>query len=237
MSVVKISFESDGKVVTDSAATVLSTWTGSTNITTVGTVSTGVWNGTDIGVAYGGTGVSSLTAHGVVLGNGTSAVNVTGAGTAGQYLVSGGASADPDWASVNLVEVTAAAPAGTNSAAGVMMGLALYITTGAKTSGIIQVVVSGAVTNNTAISGWKYQIRYGTGTAPTNGAALAGTAVGILTGGTLGTGASRATMPMAIVAKISGLAASTTYWIDLSLGIVTGGTASLTTVCINAQEL
>lgn len=47
------------------------------------------------GVAGGGTGVSTLTAHGVVLGNGTSAVAVTGAGTAGQVLISNGASADP----------------------------------------------------------------------------------------------------------------------------------------------
>lgn len=47
------------------------------------------------GVAGGGTGVSTLAAHGVVLGNGTSAVAVTGAGTAGQVLMSNGASADP----------------------------------------------------------------------------------------------------------------------------------------------
>jgi hypothetical protein len=46
-------------------------------------------------VNKGGTGAATLTAHGVVIGNGTSAVNVTGAGTAGQVLTSNGASADP----------------------------------------------------------------------------------------------------------------------------------------------
>lgn len=46
-------------------------------------------------VAGGGTGVSTLAAHGVVIGEGTSAVAVTGAGTAGQVLTSNGASADP----------------------------------------------------------------------------------------------------------------------------------------------
>lgn len=38
--------------------TALSTWAGSTNITTVGTVATGTWNGTAIAVAYGGTGAT-----------------------------------------------------------------------------------------------------------------------------------------------------------------------------------
>jgi hypothetical protein len=46
-------------------------------------------------VPHGGTGVATLAAHGVVVGNGASTVNVTGAGTAGQILTSNGASADP----------------------------------------------------------------------------------------------------------------------------------------------
>lgn len=51
--------------------------------------------GTDVAVSDGGLGVSTLAAHGVVIGNGTSAVNVTGAGTANQIFTSNGASADP----------------------------------------------------------------------------------------------------------------------------------------------
>ena len=54
--------------------------------------------GTDVTVAQGGTGVSTLTDHGVVLGSGTAAVSVTSAGTSGQVLTSGGSGADPDWA-------------------------------------------------------------------------------------------------------------------------------------------
>jgi hypothetical protein len=48
-------------------------------------------------VPKGGTGATTLTNHGVVLGQGASAVAVTSAGTAGQVLTSGGASADPSW--------------------------------------------------------------------------------------------------------------------------------------------
>jgi hypothetical protein len=45
--------------------------------------------------ANGGTGATSLTVHGVVIGNSTSTVNVTGAGSSGQVLTSNGAGADP----------------------------------------------------------------------------------------------------------------------------------------------
>jgi hypothetical protein len=68
-----------------------------TDIATVGTITSGVWNGTMIAVANGGTGAVTLTNHGVVLGQGTSAVVVTPAGTTGQALLSGGASADPSF--------------------------------------------------------------------------------------------------------------------------------------------
>lgn len=40
--------------------TALSTWTGSTNITTLGTIGTGTWNGTTIAINKGGTGLTSL---------------------------------------------------------------------------------------------------------------------------------------------------------------------------------
>lgn len=52
---------------------------------------------TALSVAQGGTGRATLTAHGVLLGEGASAINQTAAGTAGQVYTSGGASADPTW--------------------------------------------------------------------------------------------------------------------------------------------
>lgn len=55
-------------------------------------------------VARGGTGVATLTAHGVLIGEGTSNVAVTSAGTANQPLLSGGASADPSFNAMTLVQ-------------------------------------------------------------------------------------------------------------------------------------
>lgn len=60
-------------------------------ITSTGTIALD----TPVTVPHGGTGDTSLAAHGVLIGAGTSPVNVTGAGTAGQVLTSNGASADP----------------------------------------------------------------------------------------------------------------------------------------------
>ncbi len=62
----------------------------SSGITILGTVATGVWQGTDVGVAYGGTGVSTLTDGGVLLGSGSSAITAMAVLTDGQMIVGDG---------------------------------------------------------------------------------------------------------------------------------------------------
>lgn len=58
---------------------IASTYVGQATITTLGTIGTGVWNGSTIGVAYGGTGATTLT--GILKGNGTSAFSAAVDGT------------------------------------------------------------------------------------------------------------------------------------------------------------
>lgn len=55
---------------------------------------------TPLGVASGGTGLATCTAHGVPVGEGTSAMVCTAVGTAGQVLTSNGAGVDPTYQSV-----------------------------------------------------------------------------------------------------------------------------------------
>lgn len=62
-----------------SGGSVPGNYAGQTTITTLGTIATGVWQGTTIGVAYGGTGATTLT--GLVKGNGTSAFTAAVDGT------------------------------------------------------------------------------------------------------------------------------------------------------------
>lgn len=71
---------------------------GQASITTLGTITTGVWNGTDIEVADGGTGRGTATAYAVLCG-GTTATgahqSIASVGTSGQVLKSNGAGALP----------------------------------------------------------------------------------------------------------------------------------------------
>ena len=67
-------------------------------LVSIGTITTGTWGATDVTVANGGTGLSTLTANAVMLGAGASNVNfVSGLGSSGQFLTSQGASSDPTW--------------------------------------------------------------------------------------------------------------------------------------------
>lgn len=78
----------------------LTAWTGDTNIATVGTITAGTWNGTDIAVADGGTGRStSTTAYGLIAAGttATGAHQTLAAGATTEILVGGGASALPVW--------------------------------------------------------------------------------------------------------------------------------------------
>ncbi len=85
---------SAGASFSTTVAGVLATFTGSSAVVTLGTVVTGVWHGTAVDVAHGGTGAATFTSHGIMLGQGTSAMHVTAAMTDGQLLV-GQTGADP----------------------------------------------------------------------------------------------------------------------------------------------
>lgn len=102
------------------------TLTSLSNLVTVGTISTGTWQGTSVAPANGGTGLSSPTAHGVLLGEGSS--NVTPlVGGAGKIL-QGAASADPTFTATPTLGVNAST-AGT---------LALATSTGSGQSVVLQ---------------------------------------------------------------------------------------------------
>jgi hypothetical protein len=54
-----------------------------------------------IAVGDGGTGVTTLTANGVLFGSGTSAIQATAVGTAGQVLKSGGSGVAPSFGNID----------------------------------------------------------------------------------------------------------------------------------------
>lgn len=82
---------------------------GQTSIVTLGTITTGTWNGTVINVAHGGTGLASTTAYAVLCGGTTSTgalQSVATLGSSGQVLTSNGAGALPSWQAAAAGTVT-----------------------------------------------------------------------------------------------------------------------------------
>lgn len=79
-------------------------YVGQTSITTLGTITSGTWNGTTIAVARGGTGLASLGTYALLTGGTTPTGNiqqVSGLGTSGQVLTSNGAGTLPTWQSTS----------------------------------------------------------------------------------------------------------------------------------------
>jgi len=64
------------------------------------TFTSATWNGSVITTQYGGTGLSSYTANGIIYASATNTLSQLPTGTTGQMLVSQGAGAPPQWVSV-----------------------------------------------------------------------------------------------------------------------------------------
>lgn len=130
------------------------------------------------------------------------------------------------------------APASTTTYA--MQGLAGSITP--VRTGVVLITISGTALASTVTAGdgVAFQVSYGTGTAPTNAASLAGTQVGTAQSMKNPTTviAADVAVPFCIQARVTGLTLLTPYWIDLaakSLGTVSSG--SLSGITISAVEV
>ena len=128
---------------------------------------------------------------------------------------------------------TPADPTGTTDTTGKMMGLAGAITPLQSTR--IQVAISGQMANGTINDGASVKLAYGTGAAPSNAGAPAGTIVGAEQIMTSLVAAQRS--GFCIVAIITGLTIGTAYWLDAQIKAITGGTASIFGVTITAVEI
>lgn len=72
------------------------------NLATVGTITSGTWNGTTLTVARGGTGSTTLLTNAVLVGNGTGAIRNIGYGSSGEFLTSQGDGNLPYWSSASV---------------------------------------------------------------------------------------------------------------------------------------
>jgi hypothetical protein len=74
---INVNVVADRTAITADAVDIASTYVGQSSITTLGTITTGVWNGTDVAVADGGTGASDAASARTNLGIKTTAGAVT----------------------------------------------------------------------------------------------------------------------------------------------------------------
>ncbi len=195
-----------------------------------GSIAGNDWSVTNSGEIISGAG-STAGVIGITDGAGHTAAIVSGAGTATLTLPASTGTLALSGAGATEQQTTASGPSGTTSTTAVQMGLAGSITPSA--SGKVMLIISGDLLTTNASDGAAVQISYGTGTAPSNGAAATGTTVG----SDVEYNASGTEAPFTTNAVITGLTPGTTYWIDLQVRAITGGTASVTRISTSAIEL
>lgn len=135
----------------------------------------------------------------------------------------------------NVAAPTAAA----STSAYTMQGLAGAITP--RTTGNLLIIINGTITgaSTTAGDGVLLQASYGTGSAPANAAALAGTQVGSIVGYMNPTTVTAAdvNVPFTVTAVVTGLKRGTAYWVDLAAkAVATASKSPLTNVSVSVVE-
>ena len=95
-------------------ATSLGSTVTSSSLTAVGTIATGVWNGTAIGVAYGGTGLTTYTTGQIVYASGsTTLAGLSASATAGAVVASTGSSSAPEYKTISVTNGSVTSGSGT----------------------------------------------------------------------------------------------------------------------------
>ena len=130
-------------------ATTNNTLTTLQNLSSVGTINTGVWSGTTISVSNGGTGSTSLTSNSVLLGNGLNALQTVAPGNYGNILVSNGST----WNSEPLSLISAGNLTGTTLASNVVISSLTRVGVLSNTTinGKLAVGTSAAVTSSAVL--------------------------------------------------------------------------------------
>jgi hypothetical protein len=101
----------------------LSTWPGSANITTVGTITGGVWQGTPISPTKGGTGLTSLNQGDLIYGGEPNTYYRLPKSTAKSRVLTnqGGLNNSPDWGFVDLTNAVVGVLPGANGGRGALV--------------------------------------------------------------------------------------------------------------------
>lgn len=133
-----------------------------------------------------------------------------------------------------VAAATPSDPSTTTSTTGVMMGLGSSCTITPTTSRVL-VFINGDYFNSANTNSVSLTLKYGTGAAPTNGAAVTGTTAGAVTIGNVG--AINIGTIFTRTALITGLTPGTAYWFDIYLAVFTAGTVGLNSLTFGAHDV
>lgn len=137
--------------------------------------------------------------------------------------------------SPNVLQVSTGNPTGNSTSTRLMMGLGSTAIFTPRTTGIAYFQINANI-GNTTTGGAVALLRYGTGTAPANGAAETGTAVeGQPT--VISPSVAGFLNNFTAAGVVTGLTPGTQYWIDMALSNDGSGTASLGNINISAFEI
>ena len=153
-----------GKTYKINTADVLSSTTlGSTvvssSLTSVGTIGTGVWQGTVVGVTYGGTGLASYTIGDVLYASNTGTLAKLSTTTAGYLLAANGAGAAPEYKQLLVRDASANSIATVSSGSGTLTATIQNATTtlrGVASFDSANFTVSSGAVSITGIDGGSY---------------------------------------------------------------------------------
>lgn len=90
----------------------------SSSLTSLGTIATGVWQGTVIGAAYGGTGIASYTVGDILYASGATTLSKLADVATGNALISGGVATAPSWGKIDLTAHISGTLPGANGGTG-----------------------------------------------------------------------------------------------------------------------
>lgn len=142
------------------------TYVGQTSLTTLGTITTGIWNATAIGATFGGTGQTVYAVGDILSANTTTTLSKIADVAAGSYLRSGGVNTLPVWSTTTLPNSSTTGDLLFSSASNVYSNLADVATGNALISGGVTTAPTwGKIGLTTHISGTLGVGNGGTGTS------------------------------------------------------------------------
>lgn len=133
--------------------TALSTWAGTSNITTLGTIATGTWSATTIATTKGGTGLTSYTLGDLLYASASNTLSkLTGSTVATKKFLSqtgtGTASAAPSWAAIvasDIPDISATyAKSGLATSSGLTMNTSRILGRTTASAGAIEEITVGS---------------------------------------------------------------------------------------------